>query len=597
MIDQDHIYRRTVDPSGHDSLALTMRRLRRGSEVLELGPATGYLTRALTEQLGCVVDAMEIHPAMAREAEPWCRKLVTGDIDGADLEAHFGPNRYDFVICADVLEHLRDPAAVLKRLPAVLKPHGRLIVSIPNTAYTGLILELMAGDFPYRSEGLLDRTHLRFYTRRSFVRLLTESGFRAISVEPVPLPYEHSEFAHRFAEAPGDIVDYLRGRDNADAYQFVIAAELADTGQPPEPAKGGAAGRRPPDRRVDVIVPVFTGMQETRRCLEAVLGSYQRTPFELLVINDASPDPAITAYLGELAQTGRVTLLVNPGNLGYTETVNRGIQLHPKRDVVLLNSDTEVANDWLDRLRACAYSDPEIGTATPFSNNATICSYPGFCRDNPLPVGWSAGDLDALFRIVNAGKVGRLPTAVGFATYLKRECLDATGLFDVGHFPRGYGEENDFCMRASQAGWRHALCADTFVFHAGGVSFGAAREKMVAAAQETLRELHPDYEIRVREHVVEDPNHRLRDAIDRARAESGTDVANEGAATAGGASAGLEEKPLESASPPTAGETGSGVQPPRGEGGSGGIPGQRHRPGSELRRWLSAAAKWTRGST
>ncbi len=171
---------------------------------------------------------------------------------------------------------------------------------------------------------------------------------------------------------------------------------------------------------VDIIIPVYRGLTETRRCLESVLAFPQRTACEIVVVNDCSPEPELSAWLRELAETGAITLLENPVNTGFVNAVNRGMILHLDRDVVLLNSDTEVHGDWLDRLRRCAGSDPMTGAVTPFSNNATICSYPCFNQDNPLPEDWPLAALDRIFAEVNAGLAIELPTAVGFCMYIRR---------------------------------------------------------------------------------------------------------------------------------------------------------------------------------
>ncbi len=183
----------------------------------------------------------------------------------------------------------------------------------------------------------------------------------------------------------------------------------------------------------------------------------------------------------------------------------------------MLNSDTEVAGDWLDRLTECAYSEPEIGTVTPFSNNATICSYPQTCADNTLPPGYTVETLDALFRRVNPGQSVSIPTAVGFCMYIRRDCLRAVGLFDATRFGKGYGEENDFCLRAVAAGWRHRLCGDVFVYHRGGVSFGGQHHLLEQQGTATVCRLHPGYESDVQAHIAADPAKSLRQAVDAAR--------------------------------------------------------------------------------
>jgi O-antigen biosynthesis protein len=269
-----------------------------------------------------------------------------------------------------------------------------------------------------------------------------------------------------------------------------------------------------PAEVVDVIVPVYRGYEETRRCIESVLKAHCVTAFELVLIDDASPDPELAGYCTSLRDRPGVTVLVNPENIGFVATVNRGMSLHPDRDVVLLNSDTEVANDWLDRLRRCVHNAPDIATATPFSNYATICSYPIFCADNEMPSDIGLAELDRLFARLNTGKLIDLPTAVGFCMYIRRACLDQVGLFDAGRFGRGYGEENDFSRRAAKAGWRNVLCADTFVSHAGGVSFGAERAALASAAAEVLSRLHPEYAALVQKFVAEDPPAKYRRAVD-----------------------------------------------------------------------------------
>lgn len=274
-------------------------------------------------------------------------------------------------------------------------------------------------------------------------------------------------------------------------------------------------------RAIDVIVPVYRGVEETRDCIESVLTSLNSVCFELIVINDASPDRILVEYLRDMSSQGRITLLENPDNLGFVDTVNRGMALNPDRDVVLLNSDAKVANDWLDRLAVCAYSDEQIGTVTPFSNNATICSYPRFCEDNFLPDGWGLSGLDALFREINRRAVVDIPTAVGFCMYIRRDCIAEVGLFDVERFGKGYGEENDFCMRARSRGWRNVLCGDTFVFHAGGVSFADMQNPRKTRAMETMRSLHPNYERLVYSHITEDPARPLRLFVDAARILNG----------------------------------------------------------------------------
>lgn len=269
---------------------------------------------------------------------------------------------------------------------------------------------------------------------------------------------------------------------------------------------------------IDVVIPVFRGVEQSLACIDSVLAAAVRTSCRVVVVEDASPEPGLVDALRALAQAGRIDLLCNAENLGFVASVNRGMALHPDRDAVILNSDTLVAGDWLDRLVACAARDPTIATATPFSNNASICSYPHATLGTDLPQGWSLAELDSLFARENAGRACELPTGVGFCMYIRRVCWTQLGGLDVERFGRGYGEENDFCLRARAAGWKNVLCADVFVFHEGSVSFGQDRFARMREAEAVMQLLHPDYGALVQRFQRADPLCPMRLAVSRARA-------------------------------------------------------------------------------
>ncbi|MCP5207408.1 MAG: glycosyltransferase [Hahellaceae bacterium] len=259
-------------------------------------------------------------------------------------------------------------------------------------------------------------------------------------------------------------------------------------------------------RKVDVIVPVYRGLEETRECIESALSTLSPDLSQLIVINDYSPDVEVTEYLRERVKTGGFQLLENSENLGFVATVNKGMSLHPENDVLLLNSDVEVANDWLERIIASAYSDARIGSVTPFANNATICSFPNFCEDNALFEGFSVAELDNICAAANpAMSVEDVPTGVGFCMFIKRDCLNKVGLFDVETFGKGYGEENDWCQRAIKSGWRNVHVMNVFAFHKGGVSFADEQDPRKDKALELLDKLHPNYQRDVHHFIAKDP--------------------------------------------------------------------------------------------
>ena len=274
---------------------------------------------------------------------------------------------------------------------------------------------------------------------------------------------------------------------------------------------GLAAPALPPRLVVDVVIPVYRGLEETRRCIDSVLAARAKPLGRIIVVEDRSPDPDLVAWLLDLAAQGTITLFRNPRNLGFVGSVNRGMQEAGNRDVVLLNSDTEVpplgdspagtASNWLARLAAQAYATPNTATVSPLSNNATICGWP----DNiggPIAFDHDLAQVDAACRTVNAGRFVAAPTTVGFCMYIRRKALREIGLFDTERFTVGYGEENDFCLRASVQGWQHRIACDTFVYHEGSVSFAARATKLAARAMKLLLERYPDYQRDIARHVA-----------------------------------------------------------------------------------------------
>ena len=232
----------------------------------------------------------------------------------------------------------------------------------------------------------------------------------------------------------------------------------------------------------------------------------------LLLLDDASTDPRVAALLERYGRLENVAVLANERNAGFTETVNRGFDhAVPGSDVVVLNSDTEVPPRWLEQLMIAAYEEREIGTVTPVSNNAGAFSVPEIGADNPLPPGLGPDDVARLVAQDAARLRLRAPTGSGFCLYIKRACLDTVGHFDAERFPRGYGEENDFCMRAALLGWTHAIDDATWVLHHRESSFGEEKAQLVARNRATLDTLHPRYTEQVRAFVASDGLRALHD--------------------------------------------------------------------------------------
>ncbi|WP_417692152.1 FkbM family methyltransferase [Roseibium sp.] len=267
----------------------------------------------------------------------------------------------------------------------------------------------------------------------------------------------------------------------------------------------------------DVIVPVYKGLAETMACIYSVLEHPQKTAFRLVVVNDCSPQAELAELLRQLAAKGLFHLEDLPHNKGFVGAVNTGMRLNADRDVILLNSDAEVFGDWLDRMLAVAETDQNIATVTPFSNNATICSYPELDKDYGEAFELPDAELDKLAARVNEGQIVDLPTGIGFCMYIRRASLQALGDFDEVKFGKGYGEEVDFCRRAIKFGQRNVLAANIFVRHYGSISFGFEKYAQIKRSEEIISDLYPSYRDEVLLFCKSDPTAMPRRRLDRAR--------------------------------------------------------------------------------
>jgi GT2 family glycosyltransferase/glycosyltransferase involved in cell wall biosynthesis len=267
---------------------------------------------------------------------------------------------------------------------------------------------------------------------------------------------------------------------------------------------------------VDVVVCVHDALDDVRDCLDSVVR--HSTPVYRLVIVDDGSGPATRDYLASFASSQGARLIRNESARGYTLAANQGLAASTADHVILLNSDTVVTEEWLERLVACAESDPKIGIAGPMSNCASWQSIPDVADDrgdwatNPLPEGVTPDRMAALVA-TNAGPAyPRMPFLNGFCLLIKRQTLNAVGLFDEEGFGRGYGEENDYCLRARKAGLGLALADDVYVIHRQSRSYSTERRKALSAlAGETLARKHGQPWID--EGVVECRSGRVLEAI------------------------------------------------------------------------------------
>ncbi|MGG3309170.1 methyltransferase domain-containing protein [Paenibacillus lautus] len=221
-------YNYSVDMSTDNSLSVILRNIEPDSKVFEFGPAEGYMTEYLKKSLKCEVYCLEIDEQSAQKASEFCDKMIIADLNDPEwlkqIEDNFGT--FDYIVFADVLEHLIRPEKVLRTVTdLLLKDNGKALISLPHIGHTAVIMDLMEGKFEYRDTGLLDRTHLNFFTRANVEKLLQDAGLTPIKWHNVCMHPEQTELKSNYDSIPLHVQEYLKNKIDAHVYQFITVSE------------------------------------------------------------------------------------------------------------------------------------------------------------------------------------------------------------------------------------------------------------------------------------------------------------------------------------------------------------------------------------
>ncbi len=216
------IYEVPVDPNAeNNSHSFALSFIGYNKSVLEVGCSTGYFTKIMVER-GCDVVGIELDPDAAEVAEKWAERVVVGNIDEGDVWNYVKDESFDVVVLGDVLEHLRDPLGSLRQAVRKLKPSGFVVTSLPNVAHGDVRIALMQGRFRYSETGLLDRTHVRFFTLETIRELLSQAGLVVTDTKRVVMPLFHSELGVKRADVSHKTLDELHADPEIESYQYVM---------------------------------------------------------------------------------------------------------------------------------------------------------------------------------------------------------------------------------------------------------------------------------------------------------------------------------------------------------------------------------------
>ncbi len=219
-----HRYAHEIDPNGGSAAAVLARMVEPGQRVLELGTGPGTVTRILHDK-GCKVTGVEMDPDTLATCAPFCERTLQANLEDPLWWQPLEGEKFEVIICADVLEHLRDPRPLLEKLPVFLREGGCVLMTLPNASHLTIVASLLGGRFPYQKNGLLDNTHLKFYGREDFDALLRECGFLWQHWHTVQVDPSQAELKQYWNDLEASDQEFLKARcADGMVYQHVVRA-------------------------------------------------------------------------------------------------------------------------------------------------------------------------------------------------------------------------------------------------------------------------------------------------------------------------------------------------------------------------------------
>jgi len=389
-------------------------------EILDLGCGTGELGKALKIRQECKVYGIELNKDAAFIAEGNLDNVICDNLNRYDPA--LSDKRYDCIIFADILEHLINPWGALRKFTAVLKEGGTIVVSVPNLAHPRVIGQLQKGLFRYEPAGILDITHLRFFTKTTLCQMMCNLELKVTNVCASPRPENPIQWC-----------------------MTAVKPALVETAPV-----------------VTIIILARNLWEYTLQCIESIQ-EYTEVPYRILIVDNASSDKTVEA----LRVRVEVLHIENTANIGFAAGVNVALEIVHTPYFVLLNNDTIVTQGWLSKMIRLIDKEKDLVLLGPMSNNVSgpqrvpevpysdIKSMHAFARD------WGK---------LGANRIQEFHRIVFFCALFKTGVLNKVGyldeIFDLGNF-----EDDDYCLRIKKAGLKAAYAEGVFIHHHGSTTF------------------------------------------------------------------------------------------------------------------------------
>ncbi len=388
--------------------------------ILDLGCGNGSLAKLVKERQSCHVTGIELNKPAAAIAKSILDTCICDNLNRYD--PRLTNKKYDCIILADILEHLISPWAVLKKFSHVLTENGTIVTSIPNVAHPWIISQLQKGLFRYELAGILDMTHLRFFTKTTIGQLFYKAGLKIKSMRAWPSDKNPIQYHITATKAPAEKIKPL----------------------------------------VLILILTYNAWNKTKQCI-ASIKTMTDVPYRILVIDNGSTDDTIK----ELRKDNEILHIENGQNLGFAGGFNIGLELVDTPFFTICNSDIIVTKHWLERLMVNLNSDPKLLAIGPKSN---YVSGPQIIKDCKYTTAEDLVRFASTFAMYPGKALTEIKRVVFFCTLFKKEALLKIGFLDE-IFEKGNFEDDDYCMRIYKKGFKCAMDNTVFIHHWGSETF------------------------------------------------------------------------------------------------------------------------------
>lgn len=417
--------------------------------ILDVGCGSGVMANELKQKLNAEVWGIELFDDAAQKASSKLDKVILGKVE--DAIEQLPDNYFDTIIFADVLEHLVDPYHVIAVIKNKLRKNGEIIASIPNVRHWTIIKNLIEGKWDYENAGLLDKTHLRFFTLKSSVELFSNAGFNILDIKAtLDGKYDFPDELMKAFKNSGYDVSSLQ--EQSQYYQYLFKTQKISK-----------------QVEASIVIPVYNQLEATQITINSI---YENTDVEFeLVIVDNNSSEHVKKYLNNLTSVKQnVKIIYNSENLGFPKAVNQGIEIAEGKYIVIANNDIIVNAGWLKRFIDVALSGSQIGIVSGISNSVSGMQIDANANYQSIEEMKQYADK---IRKQNQNKISEFPRVAFLCTLIKKELVEKIGGLDERFSPGNY-EDDDYCLRAQIAGYKTIIAKDVFIHHFGSKSFKAS---------------------------------------------------------------------------------------------------------------------------